>query len=176
MSDGGAAEGWGDRDGSISPEAKPLLRVRGWSSSVWLAGWQKGFSVWWQSGRQPQRDHLIPHEEQNCGFIPLRFTHQPPCAAFHFLIHLFLISTQSLTTPPRLSPFLLAFHFSDLAAIVSSTWPRWHLAWVKSYLFSIGGDTILSVCNFEGGTNHVSGSVLQTQTNQIGKRSAAFFG
>lgn len=112
MSDGGAAEGWGDRDGSISPEAKPLLRVRGWSGSVCLAGWQKGFSVWWQSGRQPQRDNLIPHEEQNCGSIPLRFTTPAPLRSLSFfnplVSYLHWVSddpSSPLALPPVLSFF-----------------------------------------------------------------------
>lgn len=78
---------------------KPLWKWQAWHS-VRFAGWQRGFSVWSQSGHQPQRANIIPaapfqliknkNPEPSCPF-----SHTCPPTALHhfyFLIHLFLIS------------------------------------------------------------------------------------
>lgn len=73
--------------------------------SAWLAGWQRGFSVWSQSGHRPQRGQSNPgspspaHKEQKHRTLPPRFctTHNHLPLASTFIPLSLYLSVNSVT-------------------------------------------------------------------------------
>ena len=119
--------------------------------SIGFAGWQRGFSVWSQSGHRPQRANLIPTALSNSWRTKTQLpatcfhTHMPPTLQhFYFLFHVFIISLTCalcLLTPPP----LLSLYSPSLHVPFANVRPSWHLAGNKSYLWAIRMNGTLSV-------------------------------
>lgn len=150
--------GWRSKEKGTAASSGATLKITFLTQRL-FAGWQKGFSVWSQSGHRPQRASPIPaafpsseRTKPSALATPFNTSAPDPCAHprppllfFNpFVSHLsglLLLSIDNSPPPPLLLLFLLTFYSPSVCSFFFFSphmWPSWHLTYMKSYLWLMG--------------------------------------